>query len=97
RPLAGVMGKIAHPGALVQRQDRIGTERAEAHRGDIEDRCRIGLTALGPTDLYPELLRVPRYHRQQCMTDELVPGEVDVLLGAEGSVRGLVLGPGIHQ
>ena len=41
--LAGVMVKVAHFGAQVERLDRIGAERAETHRGDVEQRALIGL------------------------------------------------------
>src|SRR5712671_3409868 len=44
--LAGVVGEAALPGARVQRAHRVRTERAKAHRGDVEDRGRIRLGAI---------------------------------------------------
>src|SRR5687768_537610 len=41
--LARVMGEIAQFGALVERQDGVRAQRAEAHRRDVEDRGRIRL------------------------------------------------------
>ena len=47
---AGVMGKAAHLGPLIKRKDRIGRERAEGHCGNIVERRRIGLLAVGPAN-----------------------------------------------
>src|SRR3546814_13053950 len=44
--LAGVVIEVAEPRAEVKRLDRIGTERAEAHRRDVEQRGSIGFRAL---------------------------------------------------
>src|SRR3546814_16404285 len=44
--LAGVVIEVAEPRAAVKRLDRIGTERAEAHRRDVEQRGSIGFRAL---------------------------------------------------
>src|SRR5208282_3481296 len=41
--LAGVMGEAAGLGAAVERANRIGAQRSETHRGNIEDGSRIGL------------------------------------------------------
>src|SRR5262245_50206110 len=39
---AGIVGKAAEPGAVVQCPYGVGTEGAEAHGGNVEDRRRIG-------------------------------------------------------
>src|SRR5256885_17243602 len=43
--LARVVRKAAHLRALVQRQDGIGRQRAEAHGRDVEDAGAVGLGA----------------------------------------------------
>src|SRR2546423_14702762 len=48
--LASVMREAALFRASVERAHRIGTERAEAHRRDVEDRCRIRLGAIRASD-----------------------------------------------
>src|SRR5207302_4233926 len=48
--LAGIVREIALVGARVQRAHRVGAERAEAHRRDIEDRGRIRFGAIGAAD-----------------------------------------------
>src|SRR5690606_40895262 len=45
-PLPGVMGETAELGALVERENSVGAQGAETHRGDIQHRGRIGLSAL---------------------------------------------------
>ena len=55
--LARIVRKAAELGALVQSPDRIGAERAETHRRNIEKRRRIGLPALRSADRHPEILR----------------------------------------
>src|SRR6185503_21162140 len=47
--LAGVVREAAEPGAAVQRADRVGRQRAEAHRRDVEYRGRVRLGALRTT------------------------------------------------
>ncbi|MNZ24029.1 hypothetical protein D3C78_411640 [compost metagenome] len=51
---AGVMVEVAQLGPLVERADGIGTQRAKAHGGNVEDRCRIGLAALRSANDDPE-------------------------------------------
>ncbi len=48
--LAGVMGKAAHLGTLVQRQNRIGRQGAETHRGNVVERGLVGLLAVRSAD-----------------------------------------------
>lgn len=47
---AGVVGEVAELGATIERTDRVGAERAEAHRGDVEDRRAVRLAALRTAD-----------------------------------------------
>ena len=54
--LAGVMREAALLGAGVERAHRVGAERAEAHRGDVEDRGRIRLGAIRAADGDAEFL-----------------------------------------
>src|SRR5262249_58677741 len=55
--LARVVREAALPGPTVQRADRVGAERAEAHRRDVEYRGRIGVCAIGSADHDTERLR----------------------------------------
>ena len=50
-PFAGIVVEIARGGPLVERHDRIGRQRSEAHRGDIEERGRVGLRTLLAADI----------------------------------------------
>ncbi len=43
RAFAGVVGEAAALGAPVERQDRVGRQRAEAHRRDVEDAGAVRL------------------------------------------------------
>ena len=46
RPFSSVVCKPAHAGALVQRHDGIGAERAKAHGGHVEQADVVGLCAI---------------------------------------------------
>ena len=48
--LARVMGETAKLGAAVERADRVGAERTETHRRNVEHRGRIGLAAIRTAD-----------------------------------------------
>ena len=80
--LAGVMGEAALPGARVERADRIGAQRAEAHRRDVEHGNRIGPRAIGAADADAERLDRDRPRRDR-MLQPFEAGRVDVELGAE--------------
>ena len=80
--LAGVMREAALFGARIQRPHRVGTERAKAHRRDIEDRCRIGPGAIGTADGDPKFL-IGMSLRRHRMVHPFVALAIDVLLGAE--------------
>src|SRR3954453_13776976 len=54
--LAGVMGEPALLRAGIKRPHRVRTERAKAHRRNVEHGSRIGLRAVGTADGDAELL-----------------------------------------
>jgi hypothetical protein len=82
RAFAGVVGEIAEFGALVERPHRVGRERAEAHRRNIEYRTGVRLLAIFAADLHAEIKIVDLY-RTQRMIDPFVAGQVHVFAGAE--------------
>ena len=94
---AGVMGEVTQLGALVQRADCVGAQRAKAHRRDIEYRRRIRLCALRAADHHTERAGVAQGSRAHGVTDKFEAGLVHVDQGAEGFVGSLVLGPRVHQ
>ncbi len=93
----GVMVETAQLRALVQRADRVGTERTKAHRRDVEYRGRVGLRAVGTANTDPKGAAVAVLRRQHGVADEFVAIVVDIDQGAESLFGVLVLGPGIHQ
>src|ERR1700688_4482664 len=83
--LAGVMGEAAFFGAGIQRAHGIGTERAETHRGDVEDRGRIRLGAIWAANGDAKLplgTRLPP-HR---MVNPFIALAIYVFLGSECSL-----------
>src|SRR5262249_10023455 len=46
----GTVGESAKLGTAIERAHGIGTECSEAHRRNVEDRCRIRLAAIGAPD-----------------------------------------------
>src|SRR5208337_4533606 len=80
--LAGVMGEAALFGARVQRAHRVRTERAKAHRRDIEDRGRIRLGAIRTADGDAKFFVGMKLRRHR-MVDPFMALAIDVLLGAE--------------
>ena len=94
---AGVMGEVAEFGAFVQRPDRIGAERTEAHGRNIEDRRRVRLSALRAADGDPELVRVRQRRRAHGMADEFEAGLINVDQGAERFVGRFIFGACIDQ
>src|SRR5262249_23311143 len=89
--LAGVMREAALLGAGVERANGIRTERAEAHRRDIEDRRRIRPGASGAADGDAEMLGGVGLRRHR-MVHPFVPFLIDLLLGAERPLVELHLG-----
>ena len=78
------MGEIAGLRALVERANGVGRQRAKAHRGDVEQRNRIGLRAIGTAHHDPEIV-VFDLRRGERMGEPLIALGVHILLGAEGS------------
>jgi hypothetical protein len=95
--LAGVVVEVAEPGALVQRADGVGAERAEAHRRDVEQRGAVGLAALRAADLHAKAAGIAQRRRAHGVADELEAILVHVAQSAEGLVGALVLGPRVDQ
>ncbi|MCY1412097.1 hypothetical protein D9M71_274950 [compost metagenome] len=91
------MGEVAKFRALVQRSNGICTERTEAHRRDIEDRCRVRLAALRAADVDAKRGRVGCFYRQHGVADELEAWPVDIVEGAKGLLGAFILGPRVHQ
>lgn len=94
---ASVVGEVAQLGALVQRTNRIGAERAEAHRRNVEDRSRIRLRALRPAHGDAKQVRVGQRRRAHGMADELEAGLIDIDQRAERFVCRFILGPCVDQ
>src|SRR5882672_9550686 len=80
--LAGVMCEATLFRAGIERAHRVGTERAEAHGRDIEDRSRIGLGAVRAPDGDAELLAGASLWRHR-MVHPFIAVAIDVLLGPE--------------
>ena len=92
----GVMGKVAELGALVQRANGVGGQRAIAHGRDVEHGCRVGLRAFRPADRGAEELR-RRLLRLDRMMQPLIMIAVNVVMGAEGARVELLLGALIDE
>ncbi|MNI48751.1 hypothetical protein D3C73_1033310 [compost metagenome] len=93
----GVVGEVAELGALVQRANGVGAERAEAHGRDVEHRRRIRLGALRAADGHAKTARVTQRSRAHGVADEFEARLVNVDQGAERFVGAFILGPGIDQ
>lgn len=79
--LAGVLGEASGGGAAVQREDRVGRQRAEAHGRHVQHRHVVGPGAVGAADADP--WRCPRHlARRHRRDEELVAGCVHVTFGA---------------
>src|SRR5579862_6874060 len=85
------MGEAAFGGAFVQRAHRVGAERAETHRRNIEDRDRIRLCAFLPANGDAEMLLVHRLQGER-MAQPLVTLRINVELRAQGPLVELHLG-----
>ncbi len=95
RALAGVVVETAATGALVEGADRIGRQRAETHRRDVEHAGRIRLRAVRADD-DAEVVAVDPGRRQR-MVDPLVVHRIDVLQRAERDHVHRVLGATVDQ
>ena len=89
---ARVMGKAAEAGAAVQRPDGVGRQRAEAHRRDVEHRGIIGLAAGRAADPQAEAFAGRGFGRDR-MVQPFEMAVIDIVVGAEGPLVELVLGP----
>ena len=81
---ACVMGKATHARAIVQRQDRIGRQRAKAHGRDVVDREVIGLRAIGAADGHAEIL-ILDFDRTDRVGEPLIAALIDALFRAKGA------------
>ena len=89
---AGIVREAAELRAFVERADRVGAQRAEAHRRDVEQRARIGLRAVAARRRARGSRGRRRRTRRHRMIDPLVIAGVDVELGAERALVELTLG-----
>lgn len=94
---AGVVGEVTQLGALVERADRVGAQRAEAHGRDIEYRGRVRPLALRAADHHAKRARVSQRRGAHGVADELEARLVHVDQGTEGFVGGFVLGARVDQ
>lgn len=92
-----VVVELAEFRPFVERANGVGTERAEAHRRDVEQGRRVRLAALWPADLHAKAARVGQRRRAHRVADELETVLVHIAQCAEGFVGALVLGARIHQ
>ena len=82
---------------FIEGTDRVGAERAEAHRRYVEDRGRIGLAASVAADRNTEAGRVGDGHRPSGVRDEFITIFIDVDERAEGAVADFVLGSRVYE
>jgi hypothetical protein len=95
--LPGVVGKATELRAAIEGADRVRAHRAEAERGNIQDRRGIRLAALCPADRHAQRIGIGLGLRPHGMAHELVAIAVDVVEGAEGLFARLVLGALVDQ
>ncbi len=91
RALAGVVVEAPAPRALVEREDRVGRQRPEAHGRDVEDARRVRLRHPALADADPEVV-APDLHRRDRVVDPLVVRLVEVHLRAERALVDHALG-----
>ena len=90
--LTGVMGKTAAGRPRVQRLDRVGRQRPEAHRRNVQQRDLIRLAALGPAQPYTGVQVVGESCPQR-VTQELIADRIQVALGSERLIALGAFGP----
>src|SRR5882672_5795234 len=93
---AGVVREVAELRTLVERADRIGAERAEAHRGDVEQGQGIGLAAFRSANRHTEVV-TGRWHRHERVIDPFEIGTVNVLLRPKWPLVELAFGALIYD
>src|SRR3546814_9885421 len=72
RALASVVGEATKLRTFVEGADRVGAERAEAHCGNIEDSCLIGLPASIAADQDTKAGGIGHQHVPRRVGDELI-------------------------
>ena len=77
-----VVRKTAELGAAVEGANGVGAQRAKTHGGDVEERQRIGLAAIGAAHRDVKVVALVRMGDDRVI-DPLEVVAVDVLLGAE--------------
>ncbi len=91
RTFAGILGEIAHAGAVIQRQDGVHADGAETHAGDVEDGGIIGLRAGRAPDGDAEV-RALNVRRHDRMRHPAVADGIDIIDRAKRPQVGDVLG-----
>mmetsp|Transcript_3185 Transcript_3185/g.11340 ORF Transcript_3185/g.11340 Transcript_3185/m.11340 type:complete len:591 (+) Transcript_3185:387-2159(+) len=76
--LTGIVVEAPLLGAEVERRDSAARERAVRHRGDVEQRGRVGLLAGRAADQHPRLVEVAHRLRKHRVARPLVARGVDV-------------------
>ena len=95
RTLTRVMRKVAPLGALVERQDGVGTQRSEAHRRDVEHAGRIRLGRV-LTNGDAKVMRADFGGRHR-VVHPLIAFGMHIQLGAKGPLVRVPLSPLVHQ
>jgi len=88
---SGIVGESALLCAAIQRADRVRAQRPEAHGRNVEDRCGIGLCAIGAADCHAKWVGRER-PRREGVAQPLKALRIDVVLGAEGPLVDDTLG-----
>ena len=91
RTFAGVVAEVAAFGTFIQGQNCVGRKCAEAHRGNIEDTCRIGFRAVRAADGDAEIMIVDIGWRNGVI-HPFVLRLVNIQLRAEGALVRFPLG-----
>ena len=94
--LAGVVVELAQLRSEVEGADRVGAERTEAHRRDVEDARGVGLLAVRTSNGHADVFGVQVPCRDR-VVHPLVADLVHVALGSEGHGVLLVLGPLVNN
>src|SRR3546814_11734465 len=97
RALASVVGEATKLRTFVEGADRVGAERAEAHCGNIEDRCLIGLPASIAADQDTKAGGIGPRHGPRRARAELIAILIHVEEGAESTTAEFVFGARVDQ
>ncbi|MEY3286430.1 MAG: hypothetical protein RL500_1160 [Pseudomonadota bacterium] len=98
RSLPRVVGELALARAAVEGPNRMGRQRAKAHRGNVEDAGTVGLRARAATgtDLHAKVMAGHRGGHER-VVDPFIPICLHVELRAERPLVRIALGPLVHQ